>query len=1294
MMIIKNYKKIILAVFFLSIVALGYSILSSYAQTNYVGTSEWYKDYEYTLSSSNKTITLTKFNGSASEVIVPPKATINNVKYQTIIGPGVYYNNDVITSVVFQNGVKAGPSLLNLFRSCSNLTSIDFNNFDTSETTNMGAMFNGVSKIENLDLSSFDTTNVTSMSGIMSTASLKTLDISSFDTTNVTTFGNIALGDNIQQIKIGPKTDFRLDYQKSWGGFTRGTWVRTSDNKEFDAIDIARRSSTENMAGTYRKISNNIESMNIKFPVTYSIGDINKIDRYETSNMDIEITDNKNIFIKNITKPTVSDYRHPGSLTLYFDDVVTDINGNVYNFKMTIDNIHFYDINKDNNLGLNRFVYRLLSFDKKLVLQSYFFDNSTDLNKVYTEPSSFDVTFEITNDDGEPVDNNGHYIFSAYDLDIGSNKDSPSPYDNFPDTYGNYSEGVNLLEGFDTNTITMVNNSYLKYFEENNNRILGTHVDGGSELSEFLVQGNANKTKFTWTGENCGTRILSQYQPKKIVIDKQDIYGNSLQGAKLNLYYGDELLDSWMTTGEEREMFLMPGDYTLKEDIAPDGYTTSEDIRFSVGANIIVNGQVKEKVIMTDRFQSYPYQIQHVEQGNVSHIFQSTTGTAHYGDSIDVEEESITGYTYVSKSKNKIIINSDEDNNIAYVYYKKANYNYTVNYYDINTDELIKSEIKSSTYNSVINARDEVIDIDNYSFVSSDKDNITIGTNSNNNVLNLYYEKKKSTITVHHYLQGTTTKIADDEIIQKNYGDEYSTSKKTFDNYEYVSVEGNTNGTVNKDNIVVTYYYKLKTSQITVHHYLQGTTTKLSEDEIIPKNYGDNYSTSKKTLDNYEYVSVEGNPSGTVNQDNIIVTYYYKLKTSQITVHHYLQGTTTKIADDEIIQKNYGAEYNTSKKTLDNYEYVSVEGTPSGTVNQDTIIVTYYYKLKTSQITVHHYLQGTTTKLADDEIIQKNYGEEYNTSKKTLDNYEYVSVEGDPSGTVNKDNIVVTYYYKAKNAQLIVKYLDKDTNQALANEYSKNYHYGDTYEAPETSISQNYNLDSISGDVSGIINKDLTTVIYYYKKKPSNISDNLVKTGTEKVTSSSDIVDYKISYEAKLTDYIGSASVKVLDELPYPIDEEKSNLDGGLYNKQNNTIVWEINYDEFNSYDNDTIKITKNLKIAYKDLTKVKSITNNVHGSIKLDNNESSILKTKTTDVAIPGTVTVKYIDENGKELSDMEVIKGLVGDTIDTKAKDIKGYSLYEKPDKEVITLKEGNIDVVYKYKLLKFNININISF
>ena len=78
-------------------------------------------------------------------------------------------------------------NMTDMFYGCSGLTSLDLRGFNTSKVTNMNAMFKGCSSLASLDLSSFNTSQVTDMTGMFYDCSgLTRLDLSSFNTAKVT----------------------------------------------------------------------------------------------------------------------------------------------------------------------------------------------------------------------------------------------------------------------------------------------------------------------------------------------------------------------------------------------------------------------------------------------------------------------------------------------------------------------------------------------------------------------------------------------------------------------------------------------------------------------------------------------------------------------------------------------------------------------------------------------------------------------------------------------------------------------------------------------------------------------------------------------------------------------------------------------------------------------------------------------------------------------------------------------------------------------------------------------------
>ena len=79
-----------------------------------------------------------------------------------------------------------------MFRSCTQLTSLDLSNFNTDNVTSMTCMFDYCIRLTSLNLSSFNTQNVTSMAAMFRDCeSLTSLDLSNFNTNNVEYFDSM-----------------------------------------------------------------------------------------------------------------------------------------------------------------------------------------------------------------------------------------------------------------------------------------------------------------------------------------------------------------------------------------------------------------------------------------------------------------------------------------------------------------------------------------------------------------------------------------------------------------------------------------------------------------------------------------------------------------------------------------------------------------------------------------------------------------------------------------------------------------------------------------------------------------------------------------------------------------------------------------------------------------------------------------------------------------------------------------------------------------------------------------------
>ncbi|EMF0453264.1 BspA family leucine-rich repeat surface protein, partial [Enterococcus faecium] len=178
------------------------------------------EDWEWTYSSTNNVVTLTKYIGESKDVVIPTakdcghegatakiskevlQQAVNAVSATSLTTSDngdkiVVSSTDLshcfaskrsLTTMDLSNlDVSNVTKMSGMFYNCSGLTSLDVSNWDTSKVTNMAYMFSGCSGLTSLDVSHFDTSNVTDISAMFNNCSgLTSLDVSHFDTSNVT----------------------------------------------------------------------------------------------------------------------------------------------------------------------------------------------------------------------------------------------------------------------------------------------------------------------------------------------------------------------------------------------------------------------------------------------------------------------------------------------------------------------------------------------------------------------------------------------------------------------------------------------------------------------------------------------------------------------------------------------------------------------------------------------------------------------------------------------------------------------------------------------------------------------------------------------------------------------------------------------------------------------------------------------------------------------------------------------------------------------------------------------------
>ena len=781
------------------------------------------------------------------------------------------------------------------------------------------------------------------------------------------------------------------------------------------------------------------------------------------------------------------------------------------------------------------------------------------------------------------------------------------------------------------------------------------------------------------TVDNNNNITINFYYRKKsnITINYMDKYTNNkidgISSDVINNHYGDSYNTEENRTEKEKNTIFNDYDYTNEYAITPENTSLNGTINTD---NIIVNYYYKKKATIT---------VNYYKEGTTEKLADSDTLIKYYGDT-----------------------------------------------YDVSTNEYKnKSTIPSKYEYSSVNPSNEVKETVN-------QDTVTI---------NYYYKLKKSKIIINYYKEGTTEKLADTTTLNQIYDDKYDVTsykdnKSISMDYRYVSYtstpENALSGIVSQDTITVNYYYALKEATINIKYLDELTGQSISNEENINTKYGVLYNTLnldsyKKEIPGYNYSKTETTPrdiTGKVNQDTTTIIHHYKKKAS-ITINYIDKYTNAKIdgINSDVINSHPGDSYNTEnnrvekeKNTIFNdYDYankyvITPENTSlNGTINTDKIVVNYYYNKK-SNITIKYYDIETNEEIAKENIDSKvHYGDIYNVEAKKIEtekekifkNYNFERYDSNSKQSndlkqikIDNENVTVDLYYRLKTSTITIKYLEETTNKELVETYTKSMKYTEVYNATEirdkAGVPKNYNLvrhESSTGVLSGTISEPSILIIFYYEKKDPKLETSVSKTGTKEITRKDAEVGYKLNYKAVIKDYIGNAEVTYIDKLPYEIDEEKSDISGGKYNKETKTIVWEETYNKINR--GKEITFTKEIKVVYIGIEDTDRImTNEIETTIKLDNKESTVTSDYDTDIKIPGEIVIHYYDKETKEKLAKDIEKtDLIGNQYVSEEKEFEGYKLVSKPESKVHIYKEKKQEFSYEYEKIRFKITTKVE-
>lgn len=451
--------------------------------------------------------------------------------------------------------------------------------------------------------------------------------------------------------------------------------------------------------------------------------------------------------------------------------------------------------------------------------------------------------------------------------------------------------------------------------------------------------------------------------------------------------------------------------------------------------------------------------------------------------------------TIEDKNGNKTITKSEVTT--ATITVKGVTAEYIVNYLEKGTNTKVADSktISKNANNEDLYIGDKVTEyaltLNNYNLVSNNQESITLAKEGN--VINFYYELKDSKIVVHYVEKDTNTKLVDDDTFDGKVTETKVINAKDIKDYVVVGSKTQ-NATFDLTTNEYTFYYeKAESAGAIAHHYIidnngNKTTTELFKDDVVNGKIGTSFSFSPKTegLGDYEYVESKGTTSGTLTSEKQEATFYYQLKKTDVTVRYVtikdgnVIDLINPVKDTGRINDNYTAyaKDETDNKVFANYNLESATEQTIKLKSSDNTI-TFIYSLKDAKVIVHHYEEGTTIKIAEDETINGKVSKDYTTKEADVYGYILVSTPENASGIFTDEVTEVIYYYKKDMGKVITKYVDED-GKVLLEETTTNGQVGTDYQTSPATIT-NYELINTIGEVKGKYTKEDIVVTYVYQ---------------------------------------------------------------------------------------------------------------------------------------------------------------------------------------------------------------------
>lgn len=379
--------------------------------------------------------------------------------------------------------------------------------------------------------------------------------------------------------------------------------------------------------------------------------------------------------------------------------------------------------------------------------------------------------------------------------------------------------------------------------------------------------------------------------------------------------------------------------------------------------------------------KTYGYTVKYLEKDTGKVLADEKKGSAVFGSEVTETAVNVKGYSVAHELSKTVTIHDGE--NIITFYYVPDCYGYTVNYLEKGTNRPVAdAKYEEAEYGKEITETARVIK--GYTLDGEESKSITVDTE--NNVINFYYEINSYGYTVNYLENGTDKALSEPVNGNAEYGKEVTGKAKAIKGYSLVG-EDSRSIVIDTENNVINFYYEADFYGYTVNYLTKGTNKVLIGAKYDTAKYGEEITETAETIKGYT-LDDDYSKSILIDTENNVINFYYTANSCKYQVVYLEEGTDNEIGSEMIQQAYFSDTVTVKSKAIDGYVLVDVSS-KTVVIDEEMKVIPFYYAVD---------------KVGNDDVYGDNIPDKYQkkviyrvingtwSNGKTTDIVEYVSL--------------------------------------------------------------------------------------------------------------------------------------------------------------------------------------------------------------------------------------------------------------------------------------------------------------